>query len=86
MAAPPSFLVPVLPTHQYLLPPSNIPPVPIPQSGAFWLPHATTPSTPVVPWVPAPAAPTVGASSSTSVPGYLRDPEHKIDLEPIGVE
>ncbi|KAF0904364.1 hypothetical protein E2562_033570, partial [Oryza meyeriana var. granulata] len=74
MAVPPSILVPVPPTHQYLLPPSDIPPVPIPQYRAFWLPHATTPSTPVVPWVPALAAPTVGASSSTSVLGVYAMP------------
>ena len=82
MAVPPSAHLPVPPTQQcllapttqYLLPPPATSPAPVPQSGAYWLPNATTPSTPIFPWVPTPTDPTVGASSSTGAPGVYAMP------------
>ncbi|TKW01529.1 hypothetical protein SEVIR_8G187033v4 [Setaria viridis] len=64
---PPQQYLPA-PTPQYLatlVTPSAAPTL---QTGAYWMPHAT-PSAPMVPWAPTPTGPTLGASSSSGVPG-----------------
>ena len=70
LATPPTAYLPASLIQQYLMAPLVTSPiVPTPQSGGYWLPHATTPSAPMVPFYSTPTSFSTGASPSLSISG-----------------
>ncbi|PVH62586.1 hypothetical protein PAHAL_3G329500 [Panicum hallii] len=70
LAAPPTRYLPALPIQQYMMaPPMTSPMVPTPQSGGYWLPHATTPSVSMVPFYSTPYGVTTRATPSSAISG-----------------
>ena len=74
LAIPPSTYWSVPPTQQCLMAPLTSPIVLTPQSGGYWLPHAPTPSTPMVPFHYAPNGVTTGTTSSSGISGSHATP------------
>ncbi|KAG2577826.1 hypothetical protein PVAP13_6NG233400 [Panicum virgatum] len=75
LATPPSTYWSVPPTQQCLMaPPVTSPIVLTPQSGGYWLPHAPTPSAPMVPFHYAPNGVTTRTTSSSGVSGAHATP------------
>ncbi|KAG2650497.1 hypothetical protein PVAP13_1NG152519 [Panicum virgatum] len=70
LATPPTAYLPASLTQQYLMaPPVTSPIAPTFQSGGYWLPHATTPSAPMVPFYSTPTSFSTGATPSLSISG-----------------
>ena len=75
LATPPSTYWSMPPTQQCLMaPPVTCPIVPTPQSGGYWLPHAPTPSAPMVPFHYPPNGVTTRTTSSSGISGAHATP------------